>query len=74
MAAACSATGQLTSPTFRKPFQFALGAMTASTVWFSTLGLAARTLAGPLGKASVWRVVDLAIGVVMLLVAVSLVA
>lgn len=53
---------------------FALGAMTASTVWFSTLGLAARTLAGPLGKASVWRVVDLAIGVVMLLVAVSLVA
>lgn len=53
---------------------FALGAMTASVVWFTTLGFGARALSGPLGRPSVWRVVDVVIGLVMLVVAWGLVA
>ncbi len=53
---------------------FAFGAMTASILWFSTLGFGARALSGPLGRPSVWRAVDLLTGCVMLLVAISLVA
>lgn len=48
---------------------FASGAMAASIVWFCTLGFGARALSGPLGRPSVWRGVDVVIGVVMLLVA-----
>ncbi|MFC6359392.1 LysE/ArgO family amino acid transporter [Luteococcus peritonei] len=51
---------------------FAAGAMTASLVWFVVLGLGARALSGPLGRPSVWRVVDVVIGLVMLAVAASL--
>lgn len=48
---------------------FATGAMTGSVLWFTVLGFGARALSGPLGRPSVWRVVDTIIGVVMLLVA-----
>lgn len=48
---------------------FACGAMTASVAWFTLLGFGARALSGPLGRPAVWRVVDTAIGLIMLLVA-----
>lgn len=52
---------------------FAFGAMTASLLWFGSLGFGARALSGPLGRPSVWRAVDLLTGLVMVSVAVSLV-
>lgn len=52
---------------------FAVGAMAASILWFSTLGFGARMLSGPLGRPSVWRAVDVVTGCVMLLVAWTLV-
>lgn len=51
---------------------FAGGAMAASALWFIGLGFGARALAGPLGRPSVWRVLDVGIGVVMLALAVLL--
>lgn len=51
---------------------FATGAMTGSILWFSALGFGARMLSGPLGRPSVWRVVDVVIGVVMVLVGIRL--
>ena len=51
---------------------FASGAALGSIVWFTGLGFGARSLAGPLGRPGTWRVVDAAIGVVMLLVALKL--
>ena len=51
---------------------FASGAALGSVVWFAGLGFGARSLAAPLGRPSTWRVVDAAIGVVMLLVALRL--
>ncbi|MBB5831257.1 LysE/ArgO family amino acid transporter [Brachybacterium aquaticum] len=53
-------------------WQFALGAMAGSTVWFTALGLGARRLGGVLGSARSWRVLDGAIALVMVLIAVSL--
>lgn len=53
---------------------FAAGAMAASVLWFSALGLGARALSGPLGRPSVWRAIDASIAVVMVLVAIKLVA
>ncbi len=52
---------------------FAFGAMSASVVWFASLGLGARALSGPLGRPGVWRVLDVVIGLVMLVVAARLV-
>lgn len=52
---------------------FATGAMCASLLWFGALGFGAHALSGPLGRPSVWRVVDVVIGLVMLLVAAGLV-
>lgn len=51
---------------------FAIGAMLASAVWFTSLGLGARALAGVLDRPSTWRVLDVGVGVVMLLVAAKL--
>lgn len=51
---------------------FAVGAMGASVLWFTTLGFGAHLLSGPLGKPSTWRVVDVVIGLVMLGLAVML--
>ena len=47
--------------------------MVGSVVWFSALGYGARALSGVLSSARTWRVVDLVIGVVMLVLAVNLV-
>lgn len=51
---------------------FAAGAITGSLAWFSALGFGARALAGPLSNPRVWRGLDLAIGVMMLYLAVRL--
>lgn len=51
---------------------FAGGAMVGSVLWFAGLGLGARALAGPLGSPRTWRVVDGAVGVMMLAVAARL--
>lgn len=51
---------------------FAAGAMLASAVWFTLLGLGARALAGVLDRPSTWRLLDAGVGIVMLLVAAKL--
>ena len=52
---------------------FAAGAVTGSIVWFSALGFGARAVAPGMSKPSVWRVLDVIIGCMMLLIAVLLV-
>ena len=44
---------------------FCAGALTASAVWFPTLGFGARSLRGVFAKPSAWRVLDSGIAVVM---------
>jgi L-lysine exporter family protein LysE/ArgO len=48
---------------------FALGAMTISPLWFALLGYGARLLAPLFRKATAWRVLDGAIGSMVLLIA-----
>ncbi|MEX3638174.1 LysE/ArgO family amino acid transporter [Paraburkholderia sp. BR14320] len=50
---------------------FALGAMTVSAVWFVALGYGARMLAPLFRRATAWRVLDGAIGSMVLLLAVT---
>ncbi len=52
---------------------FALGAAIASVVWFSGLGFGARLLSPLMARPITWRVLDAAIGVVMLTIAIVLV-
>ncbi|WP_431803055.1 LysE/ArgO family amino acid transporter [Microbacterium sp. bgisy203] len=52
---------------------FAVGAMTASVVWFFSLALGARYLGRWLSTPRAWRILDGVIAVVMLAIAVSLV-
>lgn len=51
---------------------FALGAMLASVLWFSSLGLGARYLTPIFSKPSAWRILDGLIACVMWLLAISL--
>jgi L-lysine exporter family protein LysE/ArgO len=48
---------------------FALGAMTASVLWFSALGFGARRFAPVLGRPAVWRVIEGLTGTLMLVLA-----
>ena len=48
---------------------FAAGAMTASLLWFSSLGLAARRCAFVLARPQVWRAIEAFTGVTMLVLA-----
>ena len=48
---------------------FTAGAMLASLLWFSMLGLVARLGAGVLGKSAVWRAIEGFTGVTMLVLA-----
>lgn len=48
---------------------FALGAMTASVLWFTALGLGARRFASVLGRPAVWRVIEALTGTLMLALA-----
>lgn len=52
---------------------FALGAMTASVTWFSSLGFGARLLSPVFARPAAWRVLDLLVAAVMYSVAMSLV-
>lgn len=51
---------------------FALGAMTASVLWFSALGFGARRFAPVLGRPAVWRVIEALTGTLMLALALLL--
>jgi L-lysine exporter family protein LysE/ArgO len=51
---------------------FAAGACTASIVWFAGLGYGARAAARLMSRPVTWRVLDVVIGVVMLLVALTI--
>ena len=50
---------------------FAIGAMAASAIWFVALGYGARALAPLFKRATAWRVLDGAIGSMVLLLAVT---
>ena len=52
---------------------FALGAAIASVAWFSGLGFGARLLSPLMARPVTWRILDAAIGVVMLTIAIVLV-
>jgi L-lysine exporter family protein LysE/ArgO len=52
---------------------FAAGAMTASVLWFTGLGLGARRYAPVLGRPAVWRAIEALTGTLMLVLAVLLV-
>jgi L-lysine exporter family protein LysE/ArgO len=52
---------------------FALGAMGASLIWFYGIGYGARVLAPLFRKPSAWRLLDVAVGVTMWSIALSLV-
>lgn len=51
---------------------FAAGAMCASALWFATLGYGARLLIPIFSRDLAWRVLDIAIGIVMWAIALSL--
>ena len=51
---------------------FGLGAVTASIVWFVSLGFGARWLSRWMSRPLTWRLLDLAIGVIMIAIAVRL--
>ena len=51
---------------------FSGGAAFGSLAWFTGLGFGARALAVPLGRPSVWRVIDIVIGVIMVAIAIRL--
>lgn len=52
---------------------YAAGAITASFVWFPTLGFGARALSGPLSSPRTWQILNFAIGVIMVAIAIRLV-
>ncbi|WP_404320961.1 LysE/ArgO family amino acid transporter [Arthrobacter luteolus] len=52
---------------------FAVGGVAASAVWFSALGFGARLLAPVFARPRAWQILDLAIAVFMVVLAVSLV-
>lgn len=52
---------------------FSLGAVTASSLWFATLAVASYTAGRYLTGAQIWRVLDLVVGVLMLILAATLV-
>lgn len=58
-------------PPMERP-QFMVGAATASLVWFSSLGFGARFLAPLFSRPEAWRILDLVIGAIMLVLAATL--
>jgi L-lysine exporter family protein LysE/ArgO len=53
---------------------FGVGAVTASAVWFVSLGLGARRLAGLFAKPMTWRILDGLIAVMMIGLAIAMIA
>ena len=64
--------GSLGNQFGRDRWLFAAGACVASIVWFTGLGYGAKAAAGLMARPATWRVLDVVIGVVMLLVAYSI--
>lgn len=64
------AVGTSLPPAERAPFM--IGAACASFVWFASLGFGARFLAPLFARPAAWRGLDIAIGVLMLALSVSL--
>ncbi len=54
-------------------WQFAAGAALGSVIWFASLGYGARLLSPLMSKPATWRILDVAIGVVMVVIAIGLV-
>lgn len=54
-------------------YGFGLGAMVASVIWFSSIAFGARLLSPLFRKPITWRILDVLIGCVMLVIAYSLV-
>jgi|TARA_B100001063_G_scaffold231716_1_gene246094 L-lysine exporter family protein LysE/ArgO len=52
---------------------FLLGAITGSSVWFISLGYGARLLIPLFKKAITWKILDISIGIIMLIIAYSLI-
>ena len=52
---------------------FLLGAISASTVWFTLLGFGARALIPLFKKPITWKILDILIGILMLVIAYSLI-
>jgi L-lysine exporter family protein LysE/ArgO len=55
-------------------WSFGVGAVTASAVWFTSLGLGARRLSGLFARPATWRVLDSVIAVTMVALGISLLA
>jgi L-lysine exporter family protein LysE/ArgO len=53
-------------------WSFAIGASLASLLWFSSLGFGARLASRMMSRPLTWRVLDIVIGVVMVLIALKL--
>jgi L-lysine exporter family protein LysE/ArgO len=53
---------------------FALGACLGSVVWFAALGYGSRFLRPLFAKPAAWRVLDIVIAVIMIVLAASLIA
>jgi L-lysine exporter family protein LysE/ArgO len=51
---------------------FAIGAVTASLTWFTSLGFGARLLAAPLSRPRAWKTLELLIAATMILIATKL--
>ncbi len=64
--------GSVTNQFGQERWVAAAGAITASAVWFIGLGLGARALSRPLSRPATWRVLDVIVGLIMLVVAVHL--
>ena len=52
---------------------FGLGAMLASILWFTVIGFGARYLAPLFAKPVTWRVLDIGVGVLMIVLGIKLV-
>ena len=63
--------GSLSAQFGHAKWLFALGAGSGSMLWFCTLGLGARATAPLMARESLWRILDLLIGCVMVAVAIS---
>jgi L-lysine exporter family protein LysE/ArgO len=64
--------GSLSAQFGHAKWLFALGAGTGSVLWFCGLGLGARAAAPVMARESLWRLLDVLIGCVMVAVAVSI--
>ena len=64
--------GNLANQHGSQRWTFAAGAGTGSVVWFTALGYGARALAPLLDRPVTWRVVDVCVGIVMLVIAAKL--